>query len=143
MVQLKTMGYHSHHGTIYALQQKCVENTSKTEKSWCLDHQMYTFMYFTRICSPFHSHVFSVVWWHSKWIVTSCIVMLLKACRIFIKIINNERLGFPLSLFPLILLTNDLYLYNHISLNPYLANVSFVDAWKYFKTVRFSEDFWR
>ena len=51
----------------------------KDEKSRCMDHQMITFMYFTRISSPFHSIVFNVLWWHSECIVSNCIAMLLKA----------------------------------------------------------------
>ena len=33
--------------------------------------------------------MFSVVWWHSEWIVSSGIRMLLKACRMFIKFIDK------------------------------------------------------
>ena len=51
----------------------------KDEKSRCMGHQMNTFMYFTRISSPFHSILFNVLWWHSKCIVSNCIAMLLKA----------------------------------------------------------------
>ena len=50
---------------------------------------MYTFTYFTRIHSLFHSSVLKVVWRHSEWIVSSSIGMLLKACRMFIKFIYN------------------------------------------------------
>ena len=51
----------------------------KDEKSRCMGHQMNTFMYFTRISSPFHSILFNVLWWHSRCIVSNCIAMLLKA----------------------------------------------------------------
>ena len=40
--------------------------------------------------STFHSNVFNVVWWNSEWIVSGCIGILLKACRVFIKFIYND-----------------------------------------------------
>ena len=51
-------------------------------------------MYFTKICSPFHSNVFNVAWWHSEWILSSCIRMLLKACQMFVTFIYPYANGF-------------------------------------------------
>ena len=47
------------------MQQKCLENTWKTKKSRSMNHQMNTFMYFTRISSPFHSIVLMTFRMHS------------------------------------------------------------------------------
>ena len=64
-------------------------NTSKTEGIRCLDHQINTFMYFTRIHSHFHLSMFNVVLWHFEWIVSSCIRMILKVCRMFLNFVYN------------------------------------------------------
>ena len=106
--------------------KKRKRQTTKTVKSRCLQHRLCTFMYFTRIRSPFHSSVFDAARWHSEWILSSCIGILLKACRMFIKFIYNAWVC-QYQMFYLILSTNDLYLYKHISLVPYWANIRFLD----------------
>ena len=64
-------------------------NTSKTEGIRRLDHQINTFMYFTRIHSHFHLSMFNAVLWHFEWIVSSCNRMILKVCRMFLNFVYN------------------------------------------------------